>query len=1004
MRAHNAPAGVRGAGRRRPSRPTSNPAAPPAPTVQFADGALVVTWSPPANEGSAITDYDVQIGGGVGRVQRVGTATTFRWDGPDERPGVHVPGARRERQGRGPVQLAVGARAPAAPPRRPGRTGRRARRQDDQRVAGRRPATAATRSSSTRCRSLSTGRRPNRPAPPRRSLGQPAQRPAPAVPVRARNRAGWGPVGGVGRRRPVRRARRSRRASGRATRRRRRHRLVGGAGRPGLRDHRLHGPRQRRAATQRRRRPDVGDVRRPAATARSYTFTVVARNEVGDGARSAASNAVIPAGPPCAPPITGADPRTPAASTSRWTAANANGSADHAPTSCRSTAAAGRTSAPARRTRRTGARQRHDVHVPGARRQRRRRRGAEQHPRAHDAGRAGPGRRRSTSRRRDADEIAASWSAPNDNGKPITQLRGRPEPRAVVERDQPLEHDVDRRSQDDTRYTVRVRACNRSAAGRGAGRSRRRTTPPPPRSVTWSSYGSAQGQPELQHARSCAFVRVRRGTGLTPGSTYTVTCHGAVQGAFSATDRTADGSGVVVDDHACYFGYNESFWMTIGGVESDHRQRPAIEPATRGDRPAETGRRSLHEPSDRPASRVVQPLVQRPARQRRAGHQGQARPDRPRPSCACSARATCCSTTCPAPARRRWPRRSPTRSRARGAGSSSRPTCCRPTSPAASSTTSRRARSTSGPAPVFSNVVLADEINRASPKTQAALLEVMEERHVTVDGIGYDVPRPFVVIATQNPVEQEGTYRLPEAQLDRFLHAHDARLPRPRPRGRRAADARRRPAPGGPVAGDVDRRRAHDDRRSPRRSTSRTPIRSYVVRLCAATRTLPQLRLGVSTRGAIALVRTARALAAAQARPFVTPDDVRIVAPAVMGHRMLLTPEAELGKVDAPTTSSTGPRPRRAPAPARAADDETRSTRPLGGSARSTGERWPSRPRRRRLRRRVAARVGRADGRRRRLPDRAARRPAVRRSAGSPSTSSGRSSPSGSRSATAPSP
>ena len=112
---------------------------------------------------------------------------------------------------------------------------------------------------------------------------------------------------------------------------------------------------------------------------------------------------------------------------------------------------------------------------------------------------------------------------------------------------------------------------------------------------------------------------------------------------------------------------------------------------------------------------------------------------------------------------------------------------------------------------VFANVVLADEINRASPKTQAALLEVMEERHVTVDGIGYDVPRPFVVIATQNPVEQEGTYRLPEAQLDRFLmrttlgypdHDHEVDVLRMLADGLAAR---------GPVAGDVDGRRAHDD-------------------------------------------------------------------------------------------------------------------------------------------------------------------------------------------------
>ena len=198
---------------------------------------------------------------------------------------------------------------------------------------------------------------------------------------------------------------------------------------------------------------------------------------------------------------------------------------------------------------------------------------------------------------------------------------------------------------------------------------------------------------------------------------------------------------------------------------------------------------------------------------------------------------------------------------------------------------------------VFANVVLADEINRASPKTQAALLEVMEERHVTVDGTGYDVPRPFVVIATQNPIEQEGTYRLPEAQLDRFLmrttlgypdHDHEVDVLR-----MLAEDLR--PEGLSPVMSTADVRTMIQVAESVHVEDS---IRSYVVRLCAATRGMPELRLGVSTRGAIAIVRTARALAAAQARPFVTPDDVRIVAPAVMGHRMLLTPEAELGRVD----------------------------------------------------------------------------------------------------------
>jgi MoxR-like ATPase len=197
------------------------------------------------------------------------------------------------------------------------------------------------------------------------------------------------------------------------------------------------------------------------------------------------------------------------------------------------------------------------------------------------------------------------------------------------------------------------------------------------------------------------------------------------------------------------------------------------------------------------------------------------------------------------------------------------------------------------PGPVFANVVLADEINRASPKTQAAMLEVMEERHVTVDGEGRPVPRPFVVIATQNPIEQEGTYRLPEAQLDRFLlrtslgyPIHDAEVDAVR-RVTHGADAEDlRPV----ISLDEARqmiaiaRSAHVD----------DTIVDYVVRVVAATRTLDQVRLGSSMRGALALVRAARALAVAQSRPFVTVDDIKVLAPAALGHRLLLTPDSEL--------------------------------------------------------------------------------------------------------------
>ena len=197
------------------------------------------------------------------------------------------------------------------------------------------------------------------------------------------------------------------------------------------------------------------------------------------------------------------------------------------------------------------------------------------------------------------------------------------------------------------------------------------------------------------------------------------------------------------------------------------------------------------------------------------------------------------------------------------------------------------------PGPVFANVVLADEINRASPKTQAAMLEVMEERHVTVDGESRAVPRPFVVIATQNPIEQEGTYRLPEAQLDRFLlrtaigyPSHDAEVDAVR-RVTRGADAEDlQPV----ITLDETRqmiaiaRSAHVD----------DTIHDYVVRVVAATRDLEQLRLGSSMRGALALIRAARALAVAQGRPFVTVDDIKVLAPAALGHRLLLTPDAEL--------------------------------------------------------------------------------------------------------------
>lgn len=196
--------------------------------------------------------------------------------------------------------------------------------------------------------------------------------------------------------------------------------------------------------------------------------------------------------------------------------------------------------------------------------------------------------------------------------------------------------------------------------------------------------------------------------------------------------------------------------------------------------------------------------------------------------------------------------------------------------------------------PVFNNVVVADEINRASPKTQSALLEVMAERQVTIGNETHQAPRPFVVLATQNPVEQAGTYRLPEAQLDRFLMRTSLGYP-----DEDAEVAVLRSSGSGPT--DVGAALTLDNVRRmigvADTVAVQEQIHRYIVRLAAATRVLPQLRLGVSTRGSVALLRSARSLAASQGREYVKADDVKTVAPFVMAHRMLLTPEAELARV-----------------------------------------------------------------------------------------------------------
>jgi MoxR-like ATPase len=200
------------------------------------------------------------------------------------------------------------------------------------------------------------------------------------------------------------------------------------------------------------------------------------------------------------------------------------------------------------------------------------------------------------------------------------------------------------------------------------------------------------------------------------------------------------------------------------------------------------------------------------------------------------------------------------------------------------------------PGPVFANVLLADEINRTPPKTQAALLEAMQERQVTVDGLAHPLPDPFLVIGTQNPIEYEGTYPLPEAQLDRFLLRLDVGYP---DREQEIAILRL-PLHGVLSAGlehvqpVVDREELLESRRIVDGTGVSDEVAEYVVSIVRATRELPSVELGASPRAAVHLLAAARAHARLDERGFVTPDDVVAVAAPVLRHRLLLRPEAEL--------------------------------------------------------------------------------------------------------------
>ena len=197
------------------------------------------------------------------------------------------------------------------------------------------------------------------------------------------------------------------------------------------------------------------------------------------------------------------------------------------------------------------------------------------------------------------------------------------------------------------------------------------------------------------------------------------------------------------------------------------------------------------------------------------------------------------------------------------------------------------------PGPIFVNILLADEINRATPRTQSALLEAMQEQQVTVDGTTRELPRPFLVLATQNPVEYEGTFPLPEAQLDRFLISLSLGYPSPQDERQILVNLRREH----PITHLKEV--AHDgDLLTLQQKIWDVHVdetlQEYIVALAASTRTHPDLTLGISPRGSLALFKAAQALAAVRGRDHVTPDDIKYLVPVTMAHRLIVKPEAQL--------------------------------------------------------------------------------------------------------------
>ncbi len=202
------------------------------------------------------------------------------------------------------------------------------------------------------------------------------------------------------------------------------------------------------------------------------------------------------------------------------------------------------------------------------------------------------------------------------------------------------------------------------------------------------------------------------------------------------------------------------------------------------------------------------------------------------------------------------------------------------------------------PGPVMAQIVLADEINRATPKTQASLLEAMEERQITVDGVTHAIPRPFMVMATQNPIEYEGTFPLPEAQLDRFLLR--IRLGYPAKKDEvEILDRQQRSHPVDAIEQVASSEDLLAIQSQVKEITVVPQLRSYIVDLVSATRSHGDVYLGASPRGSLGLFRTAQARALISGRDHVTPDDIKLLAESVLAHRLIVTPAARIKNVDA---------------------------------------------------------------------------------------------------------